>query len=124
MKKWLVGCISMRRRKWMLMVGYARLAGTRLYAVEVSGWDSTQSFFVERCELAWNEEFGKRVALKRTLQGNATLFVRLLQTSEADRSHPVVYEAELIGRTETGLKQFRLSAVTPRLQEVESPVAG
>ena len=108
----------------MLVVGNAQLAGTRLYAVEVSGWDSTQIFFVERCELSWNEMSGKHVALKRTLQENTTLFVRLLQPSEADRSHPVVYEAELVGRTETGLKQFRLNAVAPRLPEVESPVAG
>ena len=108
----------------MRMVGYAQLVGTRLYAVEVSGWDSTQSFFVERCALAWNEESGKHVALKRTLPENATLFVRLLQSSEADRSHPVVYEAEFVGRTETGLKQFRLSAGASRLQEGASPFTG
>ncbi|MGB6898723.1 MAG: hypothetical protein WBE12_09040, partial [Candidatus Acidiferrum sp.] len=82
MKKWLVGCISMRRRKWMLMVGYARLAGTRLYAVEVSGWDSTQSFFVERCELAWNEEFGKRVYLHCVMRPYEAVSVRGLNVRQ------------------------------------------
>lgn len=26
------------------------------YSVEVSGWDISKRFFVEKCELAWNEK--------------------------------------------------------------------
>jgi len=85
----------------------------RVYAVEVSGWDAKEEFFVERCELEWNEESSKQVALKRTLGENTLLLVRLLQEGESDRSHPVVYEAESVGKTKTGLQQFRLTTVVP-----------
>ena len=102
------------------MLLYARSLATRLYAVEISGWDSQEEFFVERCELEWDEESGKRVALKRALANHATLLVRLLQTGDSDRSHPVVYEAEVIGKTKSGLHEFRLNVVAPRLREEES----
>lgn len=49
-------------------IRYARFPATRLYAVEISGWDSMEYFFVEKCELEWNEESGKQVALKRAEQ--------------------------------------------------------
>lgn len=35
------------------------------YRVEVSGWDISQSFFVEKPELEWNEENGKQITLSR-----------------------------------------------------------
>jgi hypothetical protein len=96
---------------------------TRHYPVEISGWDRAQNFFVERCELLWNEDSGKHVALKRELPDNAVLFVRLLQTSDGERSHPVVYEAEGVGRTQSGLHQFRLQSVSSREKELESSFA-
>jgi|SRR5580658_711589 hypothetical protein len=102
------------------MYWYARFPTTRLYAVEISGWDSAEDFFVERCELEWREESGKQVALKRTLNQKAILLVRLLQADDSDRSYPVAYEAEWIGKTKSGLQQFRLSMVAPRLTEEET----
>lgn len=105
------------------MLRYARFPATRMFAVEVSGWDSSQSFFVEKCDLVWNEESGKHVALRRVLRENTLLFVRLLQSAEADRSHTVVYQAELMGTTDSGLGQFRLHAVSPRLKEAEGSMA-
>ncbi|MGB8473859.1 MAG: hypothetical protein WCE61_07235 [Candidatus Acidiferrum sp.] len=104
------------------MLRHARLPSTRLYAVEISGWDSLQSFFVEKCDLIWNEDSDKHVVLKRALRKNTTLFVRLLQSGEAGRSHPVVYEAELVGRAANGLLRFRLTAAAPRLREAENSV--
>ena len=99
------------------------IQGSRLYPVEISGWDHARNFFVERCDLFWNADSGKHVALKQALPDNAVLFVRLLQTGEADRSHPVVYEAEAVGRTQSGLHQFRLHSVSPQVKERESPYA-
>lgn len=99
------------------MLPCARFPGKRLFAVEVSGWDGTEGFFVEKCELEWNEESGKQVALKRELSDNAVLLVRLLQMDESNRSRPVVFEAELLGKTKNGLHQFRLNIVVPRLRE-------
>jgi hypothetical protein len=105
------------------MLTYALSSVERLYAVEVSGWDRTEDFFVEKCDLRWSEESGKQVALKTKLAENTKLLVRLLQPGEADRSHPVAYEAELIGKTKSGLQQFRLNVVVPRMRETESSAA-
>jgi hypothetical protein len=102
------------------MLRYARFPVTRLYAVEVSGWDRTANFFVEKCELQWKEESDKQVTLKRALFDNAVLLVRLLQFDESGRSHPVVFEAEWIRRTKSGLHQFRLTTVVPRRREPET----
>lgn len=98
----------------------ARNLATRLYPVEISGWDSRDDFFVERCELEWNDQSGKRVALKRALNDSAVLLVRLLQAGEVDRSHAVVYEAARVGQTDSGLHQFRLDRVVPRQREESS----
>jgi hypothetical protein len=105
------------------MLEYALFPVARVYAVEVSGWDSMEEFFVEKCDLEWGEESEKNVVLKTALGKNAVLLVRLLQPGEADRSHPVVYEAEFVGRTKSGLHQFRLNVVTPRLREAERSAA-
>src|SRR5580704_15284835 len=102
------------------MLEYAPFPVARLYAVEVSGWDRMEEFFVEKCDLEWGEEFQKHVALKTALGSSGVLLVRLLQPGEADRAHPVVYEAELVGKTKSGLHQFRLSVVIPHLREAES----
>lgn len=96
-----------------MMLRSADLAVTRLYAVEVSGWDSKDHFFVERCKLEWDEESSKQVALTRALGKNTLLLVRLLEEAESDRSHAVVYEAEFVGKTKRGRQQFRLNAVVP-----------
>jgi hypothetical protein len=105
------------------MLQYVRFSGQCLYAVEVSGWDGTENFFVEKCELEWNEGSGKQVALKRKLNDNAVLLVRLLEMDDSNRSHPVVYEAELVGKTSGGLHQFRLKVVVPRLKGGERSAA-
>lgn len=101
------------------MIEDVTVAATRCYAVEVSGWDSAQNFFVERCDLEWNQEGGKRVRLTQDLRGNAIVFVRLLQPRPAEQAHPVAYEAELLEEPGAGRgRQFRLKAVVPRSREV------
>ncbi len=101
------------------MLPHTRFPGKRLYTVEVSGWDAGENFFVEKCELEWNEESGKQVALKHALSASAIVLVRLLQSDERDRSHPVVYEAELVQKTANEPHRFRLSMVVPRRRETE-----
>jgi hypothetical protein len=105
------------------MLDYASFPAARLYEVEVSGWDSAENFFIEQCNLEWNEDSGKQVALKRTLNDSAILLVRWLRPGESDRSHPVAFEAELVGKTKNGLHQFRLNRAVPRLRERASSAA-
>ena len=101
----------------------APFPATSKYTVEISGWDCKEQFFVERCELQWNEESGKQVGLKRAVNDNAILLVRLLQGGDPDRSQPVAYEAEGIGRMKSGIYQFRLNMVAPRRRGHESSAA-
>lgn len=101
------------------MLDYAQLPATRKFAVEVSGWDKSERFFVENCDLLWSEETGKHVVLAQKLRENAILFVRLLQSEPSERSHPVVYEAEFVGQAENGGSRFRLKTVTPRIVELQ-----
>ena len=64
------------------------------YSVEVSGWDHSHTFFVERSELTWSEETGKLLTLSRRLPPAAMIFVRLLQPADGDRTFPVPYETK------------------------------
>jgi hypothetical protein len=88
------------------------LAG--LYRVEVSGCNTNQVFFVERSGLEWSEHAGKRVVLCNAVPDGAVVFLRLLQSLSADRSHPVPYEAEFVAVTSEGQRQFQLHPLNPR----------
>ena len=92
----------------------AELPLTDTFPVEASGWDSAQSFFVEKAELEWNEVTGKNVTLTRSLSPGSMIFLRLLQPMSPDRSLPVAYHAQPIGVTREGQQQFRLNQIDPR----------
>ena len=96
----------------MLLTAQQRMVGT--YRVEVSGWDSSQTYFVEKTELEWSEESGKQIALNRELRADTMIFVRLLQTTMTDRGFPVAYKAEHVANLRGGRHQFRLQQVIPR----------
>lgn len=92
----------------------ARFPLAGLYRVEVSGWDKNQVFFVEKSDLEWSEHAGKCVVLCNAVADGAVVFLRLLQSLSADRSHPVPYEAEFVALTSEGQLQFRLHPVSAR----------
>jgi hypothetical protein len=92
----------------------ARHPVINFYPVEVSGWDASECFFVERSELEWEEDSGKRVVLHRMLRDGAHIFVRLIQSFSSERSHPVPYEARSAVSTRDGHWQFRLLPVRQR----------
>jgi hypothetical protein len=87
---------------------------TKTYRVEVSGWDCSHTFFVEKAELSWNEENGKQVTLTHALCPGTMIFVRLLLPISADRSAPVAYQAEQVATTPEGFRQFHLKRAEPR----------
>jgi hypothetical protein len=99
----------------VVMLLSARYPVTSLYRVEVSGWDTANSFFVEKSDLEWNEDTGKSVVLSHMLTEAARIFVRLLQHTSTDRSDAVAYEADFLGRTQDGKNQFRLIQAQPSL---------
>lgn len=89
------------------------------YTVEVSGWDHSHVFFVERSELTWNEETGRLLTLSRRLPHGAMIFVRLLQPADGERAFPVAYEAEALSEASERFQQFRIKRVIPRCVPVE-----
>jgi hypothetical protein len=89
------------------------------YCVEVSGWDNSHAFFVERSELQWSEEAGKQLTLSHRLPPGAMIFVRLLQPRDGDRAFPVAYETEALSTGSEKPQQFRLTRVVPRNLPVE-----
>lgn len=95
-------------------------ATTSTYRVEVSGWDSTHSFFVEKADLEWSESGEKLVVLRHELREGTILFVRLLQPISPDRSHPVPYTAESIRAANFAKWECRLKQVLPRLNFEET----
>lgn len=92
----------------------ARWPVLTMYRVEVSGWDHNQQFFVEKAELHWDEDSGKRLLLRRELRNTAVLFVRLLQPTSAEHSTSVAYSAELLCAGRDGRNEFRLTQIQPR----------
>ena len=100
------------------MFAPARDLASSHYSVEVSGWDVSDGFFVEKCELEWNEFAGKCVVLRRMLPEGAHVFVRLLQSLSTERSYPVAYEAHFAGSQPDGCCQFRLTHILPHPKSV------
>lgn len=96
------------------MLLFARDPITTLHRVEISGWDATHEFFVEQCELEWNEESGKHVLLNHALPEGAMIFVRLLQPVSPEPALPVAFEAKFTGQTEDGRFEFMLRQAQPR----------
>jgi hypothetical protein len=104
----------------LLTCGHSR---TGTYRVEVSGWDVSHIFFVERSELSWSEADGKQIALTRALNPGTMIFVRLLQATSADRAVAVPYEAEQLANTSEGVWQFRIHRAEPRPVPTEAQQA-
>lgn len=88
--------------------------GAGEYRVEVSGWDEEENFFVEKSQLAWNDESGKHVYLQHMLPEGSLIFVRLLQSTSMSPAIPVAFETGFLGRDARGRYQFRLNPVMPK----------
>jgi hypothetical protein len=95
------------------MLSATHIQFTDTYPVEASGWDSSQSFFVEKAELEWNQMTGKHLTLTRSLRPGSTIFLRLLRPLSSDPSLPVAYNAQPMGVTPNGQQQFRLNLIQP-----------
>ncbi|HUJ32457.1 MAG TPA: hypothetical protein VLY23_14335 [Candidatus Acidoferrum sp.] len=87
----------------------------RSYRVEVSGWDASENFFVEKTTLNWARDEKKNVHLRSVLREGAVVFVRLMQTLTNTNNFPVAYQAQRIGpRNAEGLALIHLSQLRPR----------
>jgi hypothetical protein len=83
-------------------------------AVEVSGWDQNDIFFVEKSELLSDEFATKYVALQHCIANGALIFLRALQSFQMHRPSPIAFEVEFLGTDSEGLQQFRLNDAQTR----------
>ncbi len=63
------------------------------YAVEVSGWDNEENFFVEHTRLDWSEQNQKKVVLRHPVARGCVVFLRLLETVNPPANLPVAFRA-------------------------------
>jgi hypothetical protein len=83
-------------------------------AVEVSGWDHNDAFFVEKSELLSDEFATKYVALEHRIPNGSLVFLRTLQSFQMHRPNPIAFEVEFLGTDSQGLQQFRLNDAQSR----------
>jgi hypothetical protein len=92
------------------------------YRVEVSGWDTSESFFVERTMLNWGRDEKKEIHLRSVLREGSFVFVRLLQPLTNGNNFPVVYQAQRIGpRDPEGHARVHLAQLRPRPLYKQNP---
>ncbi len=74
-----------------------------------------ENFFVEKTNLDWSEEDGKRVYLRRRLRDGAVVFVRLIAPTSLGRTFPVAHQVEEINRADGAeMWEVRLVQMHPR----------
>lgn len=98
-------------------------SGETTYRVEVSGWDPSGEFFVEKTTLEWSPDGGKEVSMRAPIQEGDVVFVRLKLSSMASRTFPIACRAENISpRDSSGFIHVSLVQLRPRnLNEADQP---
>ena len=90
------------------------IASIGSYRVEVSGWDASDAFFVEKTTLEWSGGDKKEISLRSALGEDAVVFVRLLQEYGKVDSFPIAYRAASVMSSENGRTLVQLARLKPR----------
>jgi hypothetical protein len=90
------------------------------YRVEVSGWDASECFFVEKTTLHWGRELSREIALRSTLRAGGVVFVRLIQPLAQAVSFPIAYQAtEIAAKNRSGFSRVKLDRIQPREKQLD-----
>lgn len=85
------------------------------YRVEVSGWDASENFFVEKTTLHWGDDGDKDICLRSTLREGCVVFVRVLQRFSNAEAIPVAYQVTRRSEPDDeGCTILRLAQLSPR----------
>jgi len=84
------------------------------YRVEVSGWDASENFFVEKTTLDWRGGDQKEISLQVRLREGCMLFIRLLQPPAAANNIPIAYQVSKVKKDDKGRTRFSLAQIRPR----------
>lgn len=91
------------------------------YRVEVSGWDASENFFVEKTILDWVSEERKEVILRSTLREGCVIFMRLMQSMSDTHTFPLAYQAVKVNpKDATGKARVSLAQLRPRATHRET----
>jgi hypothetical protein len=83
------------------------------YGVEVSGWDASDHFFVEKTMLQWAGDERKEIGLRSLVGEGRVVFLRTLQPMDDVDNFPIacqvvkVMETDANGRTPVQVVQLR-----------------
>lgn len=94
--------------------GY-EMESTNSYRVEVSGWDASEKFFVEKTALTWGSDEKKEIILRSSLDEGSVVFVRLLQPFAKSSHFPIPYEAASVTRDAAGRTLVQLARLRARI---------
>ncbi len=85
------------------------------YAVEVSGWDASENFFVEATGLTWNSDGTKEISLRRHVREGSVIFVRLMQPVASGDGYPIACQAvKVVEHGVNSRAAIQLSQLHPR----------
>jgi hypothetical protein len=88
------------------------------FRVEVSGWDVTESFFVEKATLALNLDGARIIQLHRPLRTGSMVFLRLIDSRVGFPALPVAYQVlEISSPDSEGASRVTLRRLGHRLVE-------
>jgi hypothetical protein len=95
------------------MNGHAEMENC--YRVEVSGWDASEDFFVEKTMLHWGEHGDKDIRLRSSLREGCVVFVRVLQRFSNTDVISVAYQVARLSELDgEGCTIVRLAQLYPR----------
>ena len=85
------------------------------YRVEVSGWDASESFFVETAMLDWSGDETEAITLRRALREGCIVFLRLLHPVDGASRLPIACRVVKVARKDaSGGTVVRLVQLHPR----------
>lgn len=83
--------------------------------VEVSGWDTSENFFVEKTTLTWGGDNVREIQIHSAIKESSLVFVRLLQPRSSEGNIPVPYQAMGVTTDSgSGLTHAQLVQLRPR----------
>ena len=85
------------------------------YSVEISGWDASDDFFVEKTDLTWTADGMKEISLHRSVREGSVIFVRLMQPVASADNYPIACQAvKVMEHAASGHAHILLSQLRPR----------
>lgn len=91
-------------------------------AVEVSGWDANDAFFVEHSLLDCFAAGQKTLSLRHEVKNHSVIFIRSIYPESLTKSYPEAHHVEMIdSRSEPGYYRLHLVDFPPRRNSSYEP---